>query len=134
MSPLVEKTCTLHELMNSPVHGVMSLIFMCVAFHPCTQVLTYPSWCVVRAQADVPDAARAMRGRILDAFTDAVDGMCAALDPSFPAREQTKFFSPRQRSLFLFMACLSIRARGEGGGSWAFAISFSRYGTGEVTM
>lgn len=38
------------------------------------QVLTYPSWCVVRGQKEVPEATRALRGRILESFTDALDG------------------------------------------------------------
>lgn len=87
---------------------------MCVTFCPCAQVLTYPSWCVVRAQADVPDAARAMRGRILDAFTDAVDGMRAALEISSSSELHDNFL-PRQKSPFPFMAYLSIGGREEGG-------------------
>lgn len=39
-----------------------------------TKVLTYPSWCVIRGQGEVPEATRAMRGRILESFTDALDG------------------------------------------------------------
>ncbi|CAN0066057.1 unnamed protein product [Ectocarpus sp. 4 AP-2014] len=38
-------------------------------------VLTYPSWCVIRGQKEIPEATKAMRGRILDSFTDALDGM-----------------------------------------------------------
>ncbi|CBJ26024.1 hypothetical protein Esi_0018_0105 [Ectocarpus siliculosus] len=38
-------------------------------------VLTYPSWCVIRGQREIPEATKAMRGRILDSFTDALDGM-----------------------------------------------------------
>ncbi|CAM9705983.1 unnamed protein product [Ectocarpus sp. 13 AM-2016] len=37
-------------------------------------VLTYPSWCVIRGQREIPEATKAMRGRILDSFTDALDG------------------------------------------------------------
>ncbi|CAB1119965.1 unnamed protein product [Ectocarpus sp. CCAP 1310/34] len=37
-------------------------------------VLTYPSWCVIRGQKEIPEATKAMRGRILDSFTDALDG------------------------------------------------------------
>lgn len=39
-----------------------------------SKVLTYPSWCVVRGQREIPDATRAMRTRILDSFADALDG------------------------------------------------------------
>ncbi|CAM9968751.1 unnamed protein product, partial [Scytosiphon promiscuus] len=49
-------------------------------------VLTYPSWCVVRGQREVPDATRAMRSRILESFADALDGMegVRVMETTFP--------------------------------------------------
>ncbi|CAM9818359.1 unnamed protein product, partial [Sphacelaria rigidula] len=39
------------------------------------QVLTYPSWCVIRGQGEVAEAAQALHGRILDSFADGLDAM-----------------------------------------------------------
>ena len=55
-----------------------------------------------------------MRGRILDAFTDAVDGMCAALDTLFPSKLHDIFLPSAEVTLSFDGVPFSRRPRGGG--------------------
>lgn len=47
---------------------------ICIRVRSARQVLTYPSWCVIRRHREVPEATKALKDAILNAFTDALDG------------------------------------------------------------
>lgn len=78
------------------------------------QVLTYPSWCVIRGQGEVAEAAQALHGRILDSFADGLDGKANARRTLGLTDSSDSFFQTWNDWPMLVVPCLAyLRIKNE---------------------